>query len=140
MVINKTAAKRAIDTVWRALESLSHNNIAVENLWRDLNITTKRCEKDHRQLMRGTWKENHPRAVTVETAARYFAAVAPFRKFNPPENWLEVARLREDWILGHALSELFTEYNYWLYLVSKDDLKKPIEILQALDYGEHLVR
>lgn len=139
--INKDAARWAIDAVWHALGNLSCKDTLAAGFWTDLNTATQRNEKAHRSWMQGSWKKHHPHAVSVQTAARYFAAIAPFREFTPPKSWLEAAQLREDWIIGHALKEWWINQGHWQqYIACSDALKKPIEMLQAIDYGEHLVR
>jgi hypothetical protein len=144
----RDAAKWAIESVWCAISRYCNDTTELSRLWSQLNEATEKNEKEHRNWMRApSFKVHHPRACSVRLAAQYFAAMAPFREYEPPKSWLEAAQLRDDWLLGHALNEAFhairrkpNEPTYWELLTESDALKKPIEILKLVDYGSDLVR
>lgn len=146
--VNRETAKWAIESVWRALDSYAHKTTDLHSLWTRLNDSTELNEKAHRNWMRApSFKVHHPRACSVQLAAWYFAALAPFREFEPPKSWLEVSRLRDDWALGHAIQEALqthrskpNEPTYWELIHASDSLRKPIELLKLVDYGNDLVR
>jgi hypothetical protein len=140
--LNRTVCKWAIDAVWFRLESISHHDTRIEGWWRDLNAATHKQEKAHRAWGSGllsSFKAHHPKACSVQTAARYFAALAPLRDVPVISTWTEAASIRDDWCIGYAISEHLTAQGLWQRLQDAA-IAKPIEYLKQIDYGEHLVR
>lgn len=145
MVTTKSSPKWAIDDVWILLDSVTHKSSMTERLWAELNRVTVQQEKEHRAFG-ASLKQSMKGRVSVETAARYFAAIAPFRQLVSPANWTEACDVRRDWAIGYALAELFGQFircghapapTIWS-LILQEKYITSIERLKEIDYARDL--
>jgi hypothetical protein len=125
--------RELILTVWKNLDAACSMDTRALSLWVRLNEATHTAEKQHRATALQTGAS--PRA-SVETAAKYHAALAVLREVPPaPVSWLAAGDIRPEWLLGHALAEHLREpVEHLARRMHREDVRD----FMLLDYVEDL--
>lgn len=116
-----------IDRAWWDLARACERSTLLDGLLRKAVGASTVEERGHRGVMRD-FRRYHPKALSVETCARYFVLKWFHEPFAPNPSWLVAGSVREDVLYSRALREAFAH--------NRETAPEIPEWLSATEYTE----